>query len=268
MCHGSTNKSLQWSSWLCLRTSVNPIPAFRTSYEVCGQIYSVQVVCCYRMLNANLLRRFQLWYSLKRNWVLKMNNFGLFERLLLDENSINRVNGLAGKGLSVFFQTISVSAEACLSSVLALIWPLRLTERYKNEVAVAICLVCHAYTSTENRDVELRREESQLKTSRPTGITYCSLQKMTLEWRLNCFIDWLTDWLVELLLIIAARKSSAYLPRLLVFSPPPPPHLSHCLSLTLSLCLSVSCYSSGYRHDDNLLWSVCPFFVNFSVLKQ
>ena len=43
------------------------------------------------------------WYILKRHWVLRMNISSLFNislRLLLDENSISKVNGLAGKGLS------------------------------------------------------------------------------------------------------------------------------------------------------------------------
>ena len=45
-----------------LRSSLrfNPFPAFRTLYEVCGKVHSVQFVCCYRMLNANFLRKFQL----------------------------------------------------------------------------------------------------------------------------------------------------------------------------------------------------------------
>ena len=42
------------------------------------------------------------WYNLEQSWVLRMNISGLFNisfRLFLYENSISRVNGLAGEGL-------------------------------------------------------------------------------------------------------------------------------------------------------------------------
>ena len=38
----------------------NPLSVFRMSYKVCGKVYRVHFVCCYRMLNANFLRKFQL----------------------------------------------------------------------------------------------------------------------------------------------------------------------------------------------------------------
>ena len=61
--HFHRHQSGQCCSALC--ESLNPISAFRTSYEVCGKVNSVQVVCCYRMLNTNFLRKFQLWHILK-----------------------------------------------------------------------------------------------------------------------------------------------------------------------------------------------------------
>ena len=80
----------------------NHFPAFRTSCEVCGKVHRVQFVFCCRMLSANFLRKFQLWYILKRSWGLGMHISGLYNislRLLLDEKQ-TRVNGLAGKRLS------------------------------------------------------------------------------------------------------------------------------------------------------------------------
>ena len=46
------------------KPSVNPFPAFRELYEVCSKVHSVEFVCCYRILNANFLHKFQrLVYS-------------------------------------------------------------------------------------------------------------------------------------------------------------------------------------------------------------
>ena len=83
--------------------TLNPFPAFRMSYEVCGKVHSVQSVRCYWMLDANFLRKFQLSvhsevklsFEDEQSWFFNMSL-----RLLLDENSTSRVNGLAGKGLN------------------------------------------------------------------------------------------------------------------------------------------------------------------------
>ena len=81
----------------------NPFPAFKTSYEVFGKVHSMQFVCCYTMLNANFLHKFQPLVHSEESRFLRKSISGLFNislRQLLNETSISRVNDLAGKGLS------------------------------------------------------------------------------------------------------------------------------------------------------------------------
>ena len=43
------------------------LPLGRHNYDVFGKVNSVQFVCCYLMLNANFLRKFQLWVHSEAN---------------------------------------------------------------------------------------------------------------------------------------------------------------------------------------------------------
>ena len=86
---------------LILRHYLNPFPAFRMPYEVCCKVHMQCAACRCWMLTSCINSNF--WYILRRSWVVRMNISVLFHislRLLLDENSISGVNGLAGKGLT------------------------------------------------------------------------------------------------------------------------------------------------------------------------
>ena len=47
------------TQWWGTTETINPFPAFRTSYEVCEKVHFVQFVCCYTVFNANFLPKFK-----------------------------------------------------------------------------------------------------------------------------------------------------------------------------------------------------------------
>ena len=90
-------------------------------YTLVSSLYAAEE--CWMLTSCTVNANF--WYILRRSRVLGMNTAGLFNnslRLLLDENSTSRLNGLAGKWFKFLFNEWRLSnkgspAKLCLRSL-------------------------------------------------------------------------------------------------------------------------------------------------------